>query len=209
MKRWLIYVLVVLFSLSVGVGVMAQEKKAESSSPPPSSPAKAPAKAKPEVKRERTVNLTGTVEAVDLANRVVTIKGSKGRTVDLKVGPEAKNLDQVKVGDKVVAKYYESIAFQLKKPGEAAEGTKVEQAVASAKPGELPAAVIANQVTVTATIEDISPKKTFVTLKGPEGKTVDVKVRDPKNLEKVKVGDQVVITYTQAFAIALDKPQKK
>ena len=155
------------------------------------------------------MNLTGTVEAVDLANRVVTIKGSKGRTVDLKVGPEAKNLDQVKVGDKVVAKYYESIAFQLKKPGEAAEGTKVEQAVASAKPGELPAAVIANQVTVTATIEDISPKKTYVTLKGPEGKTVDVKVRDPKNLEKVKVGDQVVITYTQAFAIALDKPQKK
>jgi Cu/Ag efflux protein CusF len=64
-------------------------------------------------------------------------------------------------------------------------------------------------VTVTATIEDISPKKTYVTLKGPEGKTMDVKVRDPKNLEGVKVGDKVVITYTQAFAIALDKPKTK
>jgi hypothetical protein len=138
----------------------------------------------------------------------VTIKGSKGRTVDLKVGPDAKNLDQVKVGDGVVAKYYESIAFHLKKPGEA-EGVKAEQTVATAKPGEVPAAVLANQLTVTATIMDISPKKTYVTLKGPDGKTVDVKVRDPKNLEKVKVGDQVVITYTQAFAIALDKPKKK
>jgi len=48
-----------------------------------------------------------------------------------------------------------------------------------------------------------------VTLKGPDGKTVDVKVMDPKNLEKVKVGDQIEITYTQAFAIALDKPKKK
>ena len=195
MKRGFVYVLVVLFSLSVGVGAMAQDK--------------APAKAKsPEGKRERVVTLTGTVEAVDLANRVVTIKGSKGRTVELKVGEEAKNLDQVKVGDKVVAKYYESIAFRMKKPEEA-EGVKTEQAVATAKPGEVPAGVLANQVTVTATIMDISPKKTYVTLKGPEGKTVDVKVMDPKNIEGLKVGDQVVITYTQALAIALDKPKKK
>jgi len=194
MKRGFVYLVLVLFSLSVGGGAMAQEK--------------APTKAKPEVKRENVVTLTGTVEAVDVASRVVTIKGSKGRTVDLKVGEEAKNLDQVKVGDKVVAKYYESIAFRMKKPGEA-EGVKAEQAVGSAKPGEVPAAVLANQVMVTATVEEISPKKTYVTLKGPGGKTVDVKVRDPKNLEKVKVGDQVVVTYTQAFAIALDKPKKK
>jgi Cu/Ag efflux protein CusF len=194
MKKGFVCVLVVLFSLSVGVGAMAQDK--------------APAKAKPEGKRERVTTLTGTVEAVDLANRVVTIKGSKGRTVELKVGEQAKNLDQVKVGDKVVAKYYESIAFRMKKPGEA-EGVTTEQAVATAKPGEVPAGVMANQVTVTATIVDISPKKTYVTLKGPEGKTVDVKVMDPKNIEGLKVGDQVVITYTQALAIALDKPKKK
>lgn len=204
MKRGIVYVVVVLFSLLLGAGAMAQEKKAGSSS----SAVKSPTKAKTEVKRENVVTLTGTVEAVDLAKRVVTIKGSKGRTVELKVGEEAKKLDQVKAGDKVVAKYYESIAFRMKKPGEA-EGVTAEQAVGAAKPGEVPAAVIANQVTVTATIEDISPKKTYVTLKGPEGKTVDVKVRDPKNLEKVKVGDQVIITYTEAFAIALDKPEKK
>jgi len=193
MKRGFIYVLVVLFALSVGVGAMAQDKD--------------PAK-KPGGKRERVTTLTGTVEAVDMANRVVTIKGSRGRVIDLKVGPEAKNLDQVKVGDKVVAKYYESIAFRMKKPEEA-EGATAEQTVAKAKPGEVPAAVVANQVTVTATIEDISPKKTYVTLKGPDGKAVDVKVMDPKNIEGLKVGDQVVITYTQALAIALDKPKKK
>jgi len=181
---------------------MAQDKPAA-----PASPEKAPAKAKPDVKRERTATLTGTVQAVDAANRVVTIRGSKGRVVDLKVGPEAKNLDQIKVGDGVVAKYYESIAFTLKKPGEPVAGPKAEQAVAAAKPGELPAAVLANQMTVTVTIEDISPKKTYVTVKGPDGKSVDIKVMEPKNLEKVKVGDQIEITYTQAFAIALDKPK--
>jgi hypothetical protein len=194
MKKRFIYMLVFLFSLAVGVGAMTPEK--------------AHAKGKPEGKRERVTTLMGTVEAIDLANRVVTIKGSKGRTIELIVGKEAKNLDQVKVGDKVVAKYYESIAFRMKKPEEA-EGTTSEQAVEKAKPGEVPAAVWANQITVTATIEDISPKKTYVTLKGPKGNTVDVKVMDPKNLEGLKVGDQVVITYTQALAVALDKSMEK
>ena len=208
MNRGFVCVLIFLFSLSLSIGAMAQEKKATPSSPTPKSQKKAPDKAQPEVKKERVVTMTGTVEAVDMANKVVTIKGSKGRMIDLKVGEEAKNLDQVKVGDKVVAKYYESIAYRLKKPGEA-QGVKAEEAMASAKPGELPAAALANQVTVTATIQDISPKRTYVTLRGPDGKTVDVKVKDPKNIEKLKVGDQVVITYTQAFAIALDKPAPK
>ena len=194
MKRGFVYVLVVLFTLAVVAGAMAQEK--------------APAKAKPEAKRERVVTLTGTVEAVDIPNRVVTIKGSKGKLVELKVEQQAKNLDQVKVGDKVVAKYYESIAYRLKKPGEA-EGVKTEQATTGAKLGEPPAAAMANQVTVTATVMEISPKKNYVTLKGPKGNTVDVKVMDPKNIEGLKAGDEVVITYTQALAIALDKPKPK
>jgi Cu/Ag efflux protein CusF len=194
MKKGFVYVLVVLFALSIGGGAMAQEK--------------APAKAKPEAQRERVVTLTGTVEAVDIPNRVVTIKGSKGKIVELKVEGQTKNLDQVKVGDKIVAKYYESVAYRLKKPGEP-EGVKTEQAKAGAKLGEPPAAAMANQVTVTATVMEISPKRTYVTLKGPEGKTVDVKVRDPKNIEGLKEGDQVVITYTQALAIALEKPKPK
>lgn len=81
-------------------------------------------------------------------------------------------------------------------------------AVATAKPGEKPAGVVANQVTVTTTLEAIDPKKAYVILQGPEGNSVKVKVQDPKNLKNVKVGDQVVITYTEAFAISVDKPKK-
>ena len=49
-------------------------------------------------------------------------------------------------------------------------------------------------MTVTATVEAIDAKVPSVTLKGPEGKVVEVKIRNRKNLENVKVGDQVVIT---------------
>jgi plasmid maintenance system killer protein len=64
-------------------------------------------------------------------------------------------------------------------------------------------------VTVTATIEAIDAKKNRVTLKGPEGKTQEIKVKDPKNLVNVKVGDQVVLTYTEALAISVEPAKKK
>ena len=64
-------------------------------------------------------------------------------------------------------------------------------------------------MTVTATIEAIDAKKNRVTLKGPEGKTQEIKVKDPKNLKNVKVGDQVVLTYTEALAVSVEPAKKK
>jgi hypothetical protein len=68
---------------------------------------------------------------------------------------------------------------------------------------------VGRQITVTATITAIDTKARTVTVKGPQGNLETVKVRDPKNLAGVKVGDLVELTYTQALAIALDKPAVK
>jgi Cu/Ag efflux protein CusF len=198
MKRLFVFVAMVTFALSfAGIG-LAQQKKGEAAS----------TGKKPSVYREKVVTGTATVEAVDLEKRMVTLKRADGSLFDLTVGEEVRNLPQVKVGDQVVVKYHESIAIQVTKPG-AAEGSEVKETVARAKPGEKPAGAVAKQVTVTATVEKIDRKKMIATLKGPEGKVVDVKVRNPKNLENVKVGDQVVITYTEAVAVSVEKPKKK
>jgi hypothetical protein len=198
MKKLFVFVAVVIFALSFAVTGVAQEKKAKAAS----------TGKKPSVYKEKVVTGTATVEAIDLEKRVVTLRRADGSVFDLTVGQEARNLPQVKVGDEVVAKYYQSIAIRVTKPG-AAEGSEVKEAVARAKPGEKPAGAVAKQVTVTATVEKIDKKKMIATLKGPEGKVVDVKVRDPKNLENVQVGDQVVITYTEAVAVSVEKPKKK
>jgi Cu/Ag efflux protein CusF len=158
--------------------------------------------------KEQTVSVTATVEAIDLPNRVVTLKGPKGNVFDLKVGEEAKNLPQVKVGDLVNVNYYESLAFQVTKPGQAST-VQATSAVARAKPGEKPGGTVANQVTVTATVQAIDAKTRMVTLKGPEGKTKEIKVKDPKNLKNVKVGDEVVFTYTEALAVSVEPAKKK
>lgn len=161
----------------------------------------------PKVLKENMKTVTATVESIDLATRAVTLKGPDGKVMGLKVSEEVKNLPQVKVGDKVTVTYYESIAAQIIKPG-TGPASAAQQAVATAKPGEKPAGAMVQQVTVIATVEAIDKTTQHVTLKGPEGNTVEVKVKNPKNLEGVKVGDEVAITYTEAMAISVEKPKK-
>jgi hypothetical protein len=195
MKRVLIFLTVIVLGFSLAAIVLAEEKAA-------------PKTAKPSGMKERTVKVEATVQAIDLPKRVVTLKGSKGNIFDLKVGEEAKNLPQVKVGDLVTVQYYESLAFQVIKAGQAGVESS-GSGVARAKPGGKPGGVAANQVTVTASIEAIDAKNNYVTLKGPEGKTQEIKVQDPKNLKNVKVGDQVVLTYTEALAVSVEPAKKK
>ena len=153
-----------------------------------------------------TVKITATVEAIDYAKRTVTLKGPAGNTVTLKVGEAAKNFDQVKVGDQVVAQYFESVALYVKKPGgqpSAGEATMVQMAPRGAKPE----GVVVNTTELTATVEAIDYAKRTVTLKGPEGNTITLKVdKSAKNLKNVKKGDQVVARYTEAVAISVQKP---
>jgi Cu/Ag efflux protein CusF len=195
MKKIAILLMVLVFGTTLAFGALAGEKGKDKD-------------VKPSGIKERTITKTATVQAVDLDKRVVTLKGEQGNIFDLKVGEEAKNLPQVKVGDLVTVKYYESLAFEVTKPGQAV-AAGATAGVASAKPGEKPAAVAAGQATMVATVEAIDTKKNYVTLKGPDGKTKEIKVKDPKNLVNVKVGDQVAITYTEALAIEVTPAKKK
>jgi Cu/Ag efflux protein CusF len=164
--------------------------------------------AKPSVTKESLVTATATVKDIDLKNRLVTLMDEDGNSFDIVVGPQAKNLSQVKVGDLVNVSYYQSVAVSVYKPGEAPSGAEAANMLATAKPGEKPGGIAASQVTVTATVQSIDKKNQTAVLKGPEGKTIKLKVKNPKNLENVNPGDEVVATYTQAFAISVDKPVK-
>lgn len=148
--------------------------------------------------------LTATVEKIDHSTRIVTLKGPKGNTTTFRVSDEAKNLYQVKAGDFVDVKYYEAVAWQVMKPGSSPKGVTTASAVERAKKGESPKARMGSQVTIVADIEAIDKDGKHVTLKGPQGNSERVAVRNPKNLENVKVGDQVQITYTEAMAISVE-----
>jgi hypothetical protein len=156
----------------------------------------------------RAVTVKGTIAAIDKEKSTVTLKGPQGRTVTLEV-KDPQKLEVIKVGDPVVATYMEAVAFQIKKPGTATPGTTVQETRTSSKPGETPAGAVGQEVTVTATITAIDKTAHTVTIKGPKGNTETVKAKDPKNLDLIKVGDLVEITYMQALAVSLDTPAKK
>jgi ribosome maturation factor RimP len=162
---------------------------------------------RPKMQEAAVVTVRGTVEAIDKEKQTVTLKGPK-RSLTLHV-QDPKKLEAIKVGDPVIGRYYESIMIEVKKPGEATPGMSAQQAVATSKPGETPAGAVGQQITVSATLTALDKKAHTATIKGPEGNSVTVRARDPKNLDKVKVGDHVEITYTEALAISLDKSTRK
>ena len=141
---------------------------------------------KPHVKKERYVTATATIEAIDLDKRVVTLKGDDGRVFDVKVGPQAKNLAQLKKGDLVTVKYHEAVSAKVYKAGEAPKITEESSSLETAKPGEQPGGKVASKVTVTATIESIDMKEPAVMLKTMAGKYLVVKIEDPKLLANVE-----------------------
>ncbi len=153
------------------------------------------------------VRVRGTIEAIDKEQSTVTLKGPKGRTLTLEVRDRQK-LDAVKVGDPVVAVYMEAVVIQVRKAGTATPGVTTQETRVSSKPGETPAGAIGREISITATITAIDKKAHTVTIKGPQGRTETIKAKDPKNLDAVKVGDLVELTYTQALAVSLDKPAK-
>jgi hypothetical protein len=169
-------------------------------------PAEAPA-AKPSVSELTAVKLRGTITAVDKENKTISIKGEGGRTLTLDVQDPSK-LEAVKVGDPVVGMYYEAVAVRVKKAESGSPGMSVKEERSGSKPGENPAGAIGREITVTGTITAIDKKQGSVTVKGPQGKSHTVKVREPKNLENVKVGDLIELTYAQALVVALDKAAK-
>jgi Cu/Ag efflux protein CusF len=160
------------------------------------------------IERQTATTVTATVVAIDQGSREVTLRNAEGKVETITVGPEVRNLPQVRKGDRVVATYYESLALELKKPGEATPGIEAAEGADRAQLGQKPGAAGARTVKVTAKITAVDRKTQMVTLKGPKGKVVDVHVKDPARLAKVKKGDLVDITYTEALAIAVEAAPK-
>jgi len=149
-----------------------------------------------------SAKVVATITAIDTATRKVTLKTKAGKVVDMNIGDEARNFDQLRVGDTVTVEYNEALSLSLKKGGGAAtmEEKPIEQrAEAGAKPG----GVVGREVTVTAQVVAVNKEAQTVSLKGPKGHVVDVKVEDPDQMKNIKKGDRVQAVYTEAVAVSV------
>lgn len=198
MKKLSIGIIVVLSLFILSIPLQAAEYK------------EAAAPKTPPIETSRLVTATATVEAVDVANRTVTLKGPN-RTVTITVGEDVKNLPQIKVGDSVDIVYYESLVAQIYKPGEKppVSGIQAKQYREGAAPGQMPAGTAARSIQILETVQSIDKAKNIVVLKAPDGSLDAHQVKDPKNLDKVDVGDKVLISLTQAVAVSVERAPGK
>ncbi len=193
MKRFQVAMLTVVLVVGFASLAMAQQK------------ASAPKGGKPGAVLVDVVEWSGKITAVDLTKRTVTLEGPSGRvaTVNAK---NARNLDQVKVGDTVKIRYTEELAIFVRKADAAPQATEAK-AVELAPKGQKPGGVVADTIEITANVEAIDYLTRAIAVKGPLGNTRIFKVSDAvERFNEIKVGDQVVIRVTEAIALAVVKP---
>ncbi len=75
----------------------------------------APKGQKPAGLMARTIELTGTVESIDLKKRTVDLKGPAGNVHTFHVDKAVKNLNQIKVGDQIVLRFTQAVALSVVK----------------------------------------------------------------------------------------------
>jgi hypothetical protein len=148
---------------------------------------------------------SATVEKVNADKHELTLKSSDNKPFTINVPDNVARLDNVKPGDKLRVSFYESVAVSLAKPGEAPVGQQ-KSIVSTRTPGALPGGAVAKQITTTAKIVKVADSKDELTIAGKSGKETTIKVDDPQvqsQLSKLKVGDRIQTTFTQAMATSV------
>ena len=153
-----------------------------------------------------SISVTVTIEAIEQSTRTLTVKDEKGIYETIQAPPEMKRFSELKVGDKITARYYDNVVVRLKKPGESA--VDVDSAALTRGKGAAAAGTAAAQRTITVTVTAMDPKANSVTVKGPNNYVYSRKVRDKKTFNALKVGDQLDMTWTEAVLISVDPARK-
>ena len=150
----------------------------------------------------QTITVVGTVEAIDHSRRSVSIKTADGSFESIDVPEGAKRFSELKIGDKVSATYNNHVIARMKPPGEAPVDVTGTAAIMGqdVKPG----GTAAMQRTMTAKVEAIDMNVPSITFVGPNGWKYSRRVVDKAALEKIKVGDQVDITWNTDVTIAVE-----
>ncbi len=138
----------------------------------------------------QTVKMTATETAIDHAKRTATLLVPDGKKFAVKVGREAVNFDQVRVGDQVTAVVAQRMVISVDKGG------------ATSSPDGL----AAETTQVTAKVVALDSEKHEATLEFDDG-NIQTFVRKDVDLSRHKLGERVVFRITQMDAIWVEEPE--
>jgi len=151
------------------------------------------------------IEVKGTIQAIAPATREVTVKTDDGYLQTFAVKPDVKRFGELKVGDRLSARYHEALVMEVRKPGAPAP-TSVTPAGKARVAGKAvkPSGAIVEQQVATVEVKAVDPKAPSITVTGPDGHVTTYKAAHPERLEGVKAGDKIDISYTQALIVSVE-----
>lgn len=160
---------------------------------------------RPSFAASQTMTVSAIVEAINYETRVVTLRKADDEAITFTASDEVRNLDQVNIGDVLVAEYMESVTIDvIADDGQGAEAAAAA-VLARTEKGEMPGVAAMDTTVVVSTVEEINLETNTFKLKGPDGVVTEYLARNPGNLKRAMVGDLVVTTVTGALAMVVEK----
>ena len=152
---------------------------------------------------------TVTVDAIDKAQRVLTVRDEHGAKDTFRAPADMKRFDELKVGDRINLTYYMAKAFEVRKrdssePAPKAVGTS-GTAIARSD-GPLPGAAITEQRTETVWVKATDLNNALLTVVLPNGRIIKHKVQDPSLMKGIVADDRIDITYAEGLLVEVERP---
>jgi hypothetical protein len=146
----------------------------------------------------------GQIVSVDQENKFVTLQAAGGKQVILHVFNQY-SLATVKPGEPFIARFYEIASVQQMLPGQSPSAQSLTAGIVNAAPDQTPGAPFGSQYQFAVTIDAIDKNDKTISINGLDGAVEVVVVANPESLDRVHVGEQIVVTLIDVVAIALDK----
>lgn len=153
------------------------------------------------------VKLQGTITEINKETRDVTVIGASGELHTIHAGEDVERFDDIEVGDVVTLEFYKYFKAEFRKPT-AEEIAEPLVVLAEAEKADLkmkPGAAVGAVVKAVVTIQVINLPFMYVNVQGPNGNFISIHMEDNELIQKLHVGQVVIMTYAEAVAISLTK----
>ncbi|PWS37250.1 hypothetical protein DFH01_10360 [Falsiroseomonas bella] len=148
-----------------------------------------------------------------MRERSVLLRGDAGSQngvlATIRVGPQVRNLAQVKPGDRVVYTVTDAVAAVIAKPGDGAGPAGAAVVASRAAPGERPAASITEGTRVRVRVDSVDLGRNTVTFTDPDGQQRTVRVQDPRMRQFIRTlhqGDMVDVVLIETADLRVLPP---
>jgi hypothetical protein len=171
-------------------------------------PKKPVAEVLPEYKeRWDSLTVVGKVTDIKKETREITLMGSNGDLLTVAASDAVQRFDEIAVGDIISFGYirYLKAEFRQPTPEEIANPLTVVSETSKAPEGLDPAGATGSIVKGVVTIEALNRPFMLATVKGPKGNYLTLPVEDVTLLEKLHIGQVLVLTYAEFKVAALIK----